>query len=34
MTLIIFGIVLLAAVLGTFYLKDHFPETMAGPGGL
>ena len=24
MTLIIFGIVLLAVVLGTFYLKDHF----------
>ena len=24
MTLIIFGIFLLAVVLGTFYLKDHF----------
>ena len=34
MTLIIFGIFLLAVVLGTFYLKDNFPETMAGPGGL
>ena len=34
MTLIIFGIFLLAVVLGTFYLKDHFPETMAGLDGL
>ncbi len=24
MTLLIFGIVLLAVVLGTFYLKDHY----------
>ena len=30
MTLIIFGIVLLAVVLGTFYLKDHFRKLWLG----
>jgi len=32
MTLIIFGIVLLAVVLGTFYLKDHFRKPWLNHG--